>query len=270
MRPPASSAEPLLLAVETATSVSSVAVLEGLALLAEVTLPRERADAEALLPAVERALARAGKREAEIEAFAISIGPGTFTGLRVGLATVKGLAFGSQRPVVPVSTLAALACGAAATRESVAALLDARRGEVYAAVYPPRGSIAPDRGPWPVEPLLREGVYTPEELAERLPRPCVLVGEGAFLHAEELRRRLGATAQLASLDEGRARALHVGQLGVCCLARGLGLPAEQVVPRYLRRAEAEAQRTGQRCEDRPEAARGAILNPRPRPLISRS
>ncbi|UCE87015.1 MAG: tRNA (adenosine(37)-N6)-threonylcarbamoyltransferase complex dimerization subunit type 1 TsaB, partial [Deltaproteobacteria bacterium] len=102
---------PLLLAIETATDRSSVALLRGDALVAEVRAPRDRPAAASLLPALEAVLARAGCRAAELDAFAISIGPGSFTGLRVGLATVKGLAFGSGRPVVPVSTLAAIACG---------------------------------------------------------------------------------------------------------------------------------------------------------------
>ena len=244
----ASEAAPLLLAFETATARSSVALLRGETLVAEVAAEPGRPAAESLLPALQKVLARAGIREAEVAAFAISIGPGSFTGLRVGLATVKGLAFGSDRPVVAVSTLAGIASGAGVLDEPVAALLDARRGELYAAVYLPRGLGGSDGDGWEDAPLLDEGVYTLAELSERLPRPCALVGDGAIVHAEALRSHLGGAARLLPAEKGFARAFHVGRLAVRRLARGLALAAEEVVPRYLRRAEAEVKRTGLRFE----------------------
>ena len=105
--------------------------------------------AESLLPAVEDLLRAAGCELAAIEAFALSIGPGSFTGLRVGIATVKGLAFGTPRPVAPVSTLAALAVGAGRADVPVVPMLDARRGEVYAAAYAGGGTLA--------RPIVAEG-----------------------------------------------------------------------------------------------------------------
>jgi tRNA threonylcarbamoyladenosine biosynthesis protein TsaB len=244
----ATDAAPLLLAFETATTRSGVALLRGATLVAEVAAEPDRPAAETLLPVLEAVLARAGASESEVAAFAISIGPGSFTGLRVGLATVKGLAFGSGRPVVPVSTLAAIAAGAGVLDEPVAALLDARRGELYAAVYLPRGQDGSDRDGWEDSPLLDEGVYTVAELCERLPRPCALVGDGAVVHADALRSQLGRAARLLPEERGFARASHVGRLAVRRLARGLGLAAEEVIPRYLRRAEAEVNRTGLRFE----------------------
>jgi tRNA threonylcarbamoyladenosine biosynthesis protein TsaB len=94
----------LLLAVESATSVPGVAVLRGEELLVELAQPGDQHHAETLLPLVDRALAQSGLELDEIEAFGVSIGPGSFTSLRIGLATVKGLVFGTSRPAVPVST----------------------------------------------------------------------------------------------------------------------------------------------------------------------
>lgn len=247
------------------------------ALRSEAAAAPGRPHAETLLPALEAALSLAGVRPEEIEAFAVSIGPGSFTGLRVGLATVKGLAFGTGRPVAPVSTLAATACAAAGWPDPVAALLDARRGEVYAAAYGPPlgGGKAPgtrDAGaavPWEASTglerpvLIREGVYTPEEIAERLPRPCLLVGDGAGLHAGTLRKRLGRSARLLPGEAGRPRALHIGILGARMLAAGRGVAAEDVVPRYVRRAEAEVRRTGRRVEGPPDPPQGAPAPPAP-------
>ena len=120
----------------------------------------------------------------------------------------------------------------------MAALLDARRGEVYAAAYLPGGRDGSDGDGWEDSPLLDEAVYTVAELCERLPRPCVLVGDGAVVHADALRSQLGRAARLLPAERLAARRL----------ARGLGLAAEEVVPRYLRRAEAEVNRTGLRFE----------------------
>jgi len=227
----------LLLAFETATRSASIALLAEGECLVEEQLPRDRGAAEVLLPAVDAVLNRAGVRLDAVEAFAVSIGPGSFSGLRVGLATVKGLAFGTPRPVVAVPTLAALARRVPDARDPVLALLDARRGELYAAAYDP--------GDW--EPLggLAEGVYTPEQLCERIRPPCVLVGEIGV--AEQVRERLGEGVRL---QPDRPSARCVAELGAELLARGEGVDAARLVPNYVRRADAEVKQTGLRFEGR--------------------
>jgi tRNA threonylcarbamoyladenosine biosynthesis protein TsaB len=232
--------KPLLLAIETATSIASAALLRGDEAVAELRGEAGQAAAESLLPAIDRMLREHGAAAREIAAFAVSIGPGSFTGLRVGLATLKGLAFGGDALVARVPTLAALACTAPRRDRPVAALLDARRGEAYAAVYD-----LGDDGPLP---RVEEGVYGLEALAARIPPDCVLVGEGALLFGPELRERCGAGLEIAA---GEASAAAVGRLGARLLARGEGVSAAEVVPRYVRRAEAEVKRTGEAFEPRP-------------------
>jgi tRNA threonylcarbamoyladenosine biosynthesis protein TsaB len=232
--------DPLILALETATTFASVALLRRGALLAELTSTGSRPHSERLLPGVDRVLAAAGVTLAEVGAFAVSIGPGSFTGLRVGVATVKGLAFGDERPVVPVPTLAALAASAAASAEPVLSCLDARRGEVYAAAWGPGAAAR--------EPLLAEGVFTPEALARAAPRPCTLVGcPGEEAVLESVRAALGPEARLA--EPAPPRAYFVGRLALLLLARGAAVAASRLAPRYLRRAEAEARRTGEAIEE---------------------
>jgi tRNA threonylcarbamoyladenosine biosynthesis protein TsaB len=202
-----------------------------------------RPHSERLLPALDRLLERAGVASDAIGLVAVSIGPGSFTGLRVGLATVKGLCLGAERPVAPVPTLAALAHAAVDAPGPVAALLDARRGEVYAAVY----ADAADPG----EPTLTESVYRPEALGRALPEGCTVVaGEGAL----EAARKACAAAPGARLwreAEIPLDARPVGRLGVRRWRRGGAASAAALVPRYLRRAEAEARRTGEPLEGAP-------------------
>jgi len=232
--------QPLLLAIETATRDTSVALLRGDELIAEACETEGAAAAETLLPAIDRLLRENEVTAADIDAFAVSIGPGSFTGLRVGLATLKGLAFGSDRPVARVPTLTALAWVSPRRDLPVAALLDARRGEMYAAVYD-----LDDRGP---RGRLDEGVYAPHELIPHLPPECILVGEGASVFGSEIQDQLGAGVVVAG---GLVSAAAVGWVGARMLARGEGVSATELVPRYVRRAEAEVQRTGERFEPVP-------------------
>ncbi|HXK26563.1 MAG TPA: tRNA (adenosine(37)-N6)-threonylcarbamoyltransferase complex dimerization subunit type 1 TsaB [Myxococcota bacterium] len=227
-------AAPLLLAIESAVR-PGVALLRG----DDACARRECAHpaAQTLLPAIADLLAEAGVALADVEAFAISIGPGSFTGLRVGLATLKGLAFGSGLPAVAVPTLAALAADAPPGEGAVVAALDARRGEVYAAAFDPKAGHALA---W-----LPEGVYRAAALADALPLPCRVVGEGAAIAAGALRAR-GAGVLLH--PECAPHAEAVGRLAQRMLARGEGVDPASLVPRYVRRAEAEVRRTGERVE----------------------
>ena len=192
---------------------------------------------------VDRVLARADLPVARVDGFAVSIGPGSFTSLRVGLATVKGLAFGSDARVAAVSTLAALAWEAGGqTGAEVAAALDARRGEIYGGVFrcKPAGEMAS------VETIAAEGLFSPEAFALALPERCLAAGSGAELYAETLAAVAGGPIDLQPGIGPSARA--VGELGRAMLARGEGVSAAELAPRYLRRPEAEEKRLGGEAE----------------------
>jgi tRNA threonylcarbamoyladenosine biosynthesis protein TsaB len=235
--------DPLLLAIESATQVMSVALLEGEALRAEISSVDERVHSERLLPAIDQLLQLAQCSLADLDGFAVSIGPGSFTGLRIGLATVKGLVPGAHREIAAVPTLAALTLSAAGAPGPVAAVLDARREEVYAACFERPGEIGAARFP--------DAVFTADELAAALPRPCTLVvgEESAEPVARAAAARVGTGIAVVPARLGRARAFHVGLLGSRLLAAGAGQRAEDLVPRYVRRAEAEVRRTGARFEE---------------------
>ena len=127
-------------------------------------------------------------------------------------------------------------------------MLDARRGEVYAAAY---------AGGSRHETILEAGVYTPDELCGRLVTPCILVGEAVALCGEAIRAELGDGVALLPPPQGDPRARHVGALGAEMLARGDTLDAAALAPHYLRRAEAEVKRVGERFEPAPGSSRRA-------------
>jgi tRNA threonylcarbamoyladenosine biosynthesis protein TsaB len=157
---------------------------------------------------------------------------------------VKGLAFGSDRLVAPVPTLAALALRAVPTPGPIVALLDARRGEVYAAAYDGNLGGAARFGP---------AVLRPEALADAIATldaraPCTVIGEGVPVVADLLQARFGDAVRFVSASAGRPDPVAVGRLAARLLAAGAGIAAEALAPVYVRRAEAEVQRTGERFE----------------------
>jgi len=242
--------DPLCLALETATATASVALLRGEVVLETRSSPDGQHHSETLLPMIDALLASGGHRLDDVELFAVSIGPGAFTSLRIGLATLKGLAFGSHRPAVAVSTLAALALTAYRALPAPAGgllipLLDARRGEVYAAAYS-EADLAADLGA--LKPRLAESVYGADELARALPEGGCLVGEGAEVVAPALvRPETGEWRAWAEAPQ-TPDAVAVGLLGLAAAHTGAARPAADLVPRYVRRAEAEVTRTAERLE----------------------
>jgi len=241
---------PLCLAVETATATASVALLRGQAVVEVRRSEPGHHHSDTLLPMIDALLGAASCGLDAIGVFAVSIGPGGFTSLRIGLATLKGLAFGTDTPAVAVSSLEALALGArrASSGASEAVwvpVLDARRGEVYAAAYAD-SALRGDLGA--LAPVLPESVYDAAGLARALPGGGRLVGEGAEGVAAAL--DAGDAGPWSAPAEAPAvpDAVEVGLLGLAGLAAGRGAPVGELVPRYVRRAEAEVTRTAQRFE----------------------
>jgi tRNA threonylcarbamoyladenosine biosynthesis protein TsaB len=222
-----------LLGIDTSTPASAACVLRDDGTSFEVAPEPGRlgggpAHARELMPAIARVMEQAGLRFAELEAIAVGVGPGTFTGLRIGIATARGLASAAGLELRPVSSLAALAEG---MREEGGApallpLIDARRGELFAALYAPQGEQI-----WP--PF----VAAPDRLAERVREAGVsarAAGDGSI----RFRRVLEAAGIVVDTDESRShvvRALHV-----CRLAQVVpGEPPEAVLPEYLRAPDAK-------------------------------
>lgn len=247
---------PLCLAFETAARSASVALMRGAEVLDARRGPEGQHHSETLLPMTDAVLAAAGCALEDIEVFAVSIGPGAFTGLRIGLATVKGLAFGTDQPAVAVSSLAALALAAfradpGPEGEIFVPALDALRGEVYAAAYA-REALGGDLRE--IQPSLAESVYSAADLAQALPRGGRLVGEGAGVVAPHLTSQEASGWRSETGTPSVPDAVSVGLLGVAGLAAGRARPVADLVPRYVRRAEAEVVRTAKRLEAEPEGA----------------
>jgi len=219
-----------VLTIETSTPTEDVAVVEAGAVLAERRLAAGRGHAEELVIAIAEALRDAGTELRALGAIGVSIGPGRFTGLRVGLSTAKGLSAVSGVPVRPVPTLEALARSAGGRGTLVAPALDARRGEVYGALFR-LGERCPFR-------LLEDRAEPPDVFAARVREaaagePVTLVGTGAVAYRGELGSALGVVASFPD-----AAVLSPSALAIAAMveeAAAAPAPAlDTIEPVYLR------------------------------------
>lgn len=222
-----------ILAIDTASSVSSVAVASEGKLQAEVTVEAGRTHSETLLSHIEGALSFAGVERSALTGVAVSIGPGSFTGLRIGLATAKAIAYGLGIPLVGVSTLAALALAVPVPDVHTLVLMDAQKGNAYAGLYEWRDGSLHEVRPVRVAPLA-------EAIAEAADRgkPVLLTGELAVKKRERL-ENLPDNVTLAPAHLLTARASHVAWLGIARLAAGECDDLMTLEPFYIRRSEAE-------------------------------
>lgn len=213
-----------VLAVETSTLAGGVALLDGDGVVGESTLDIRVTHSERLMAAVDRLLADAGWTVRDIEGLAVAVGPGSFTGLRIGISAVKGLALALAVPIAAVPTLDAMAASLPFAALPVCPVLDARKREVYACLY--RWDGARMRREWDYAAL------TPEALAARLDQPVILLGDGARL----VRSPHARLAPPPSLTPSPA---WVGYLGIERLSTGEVVEAAALAPIYLRPSEAE-------------------------------
>ncbi len=222
----------ITLAIDTATKTAGVALLGDERILAEYFFDLPVNHSETVLPAVQRGLELAGMGIADVGLIALTVGPGSFTGLRIGASTVKGLALATGTPAVGVSTLEALAYNAVGFHGVICPLLDARKGEVYAGLYRADGEGFP-------EAVMEERVATPAEILPHVQGDALFLGDGLAAAAGLIALRPGDITHFLPPNLQTIRASSVALLGRRKRQRGETLDLTTFVPRYLRRSEAE-------------------------------
>jgi tRNA threonylcarbamoyladenosine biosynthesis protein TsaB len=219
-----------LLAVDTSTRSCSAAVMVDGRLAVELCTVSGRTHTAHLLAMIREALVRSGTSPGALDGFAVTVGPGSFTGLRIGISTVKGLAFACGKPCIGISSLEALAaaCLPGGDEGTICSLMDARKGQLYAGVF--RRTAAG------VALISEERVVSPEEACDTDEVPELFVGDGAVMHADLIRSRYGKQARIASAELSYPKASTVGRIAV---ARWMEPRTAPLRPRYLRRSDAE-------------------------------
>ena len=223
-----------ILAVDTATRSCSVAIVDDGMACAELTTVNSQTHTKHLMPMIDTVCDMSGLKIADMDGFAVTIGPGSFTGLRIGISTVKGLAWSLNKPVVGISSLDALAWQCIPAPYPVCTMLDARKQEVYYCRYRFQdGKLKKDRS---------EQVIAPAEAINDIREPCLFIGNGANLYKEEIQEKLGELAHFAGGNQDIIRASSVAGLSFKRFVDHQTDDVASLVPRYIRKSDAELYR----------------------------
>jgi tRNA threonylcarbamoyladenosine biosynthesis protein TsaB len=222
-----------VLAIDTSTMLGGVAVMDDLSgLIVEIRLNVKSTYSEKLMTTVDYVLKKSGYKLSDIDFFAVSTGPGSFTGLRIGLSTVKGFAYATGKPIVSVPTLEALAYNFPFCLYPVCTLLDARKKEVYAALFK-----------WEDEGFIRlinEDSIRIDRFLEKLSvEKTVFTGDGAILYRDKILSILDKRAIFALPDKMVPSPAHVASIGMKKALNGEFSEPISLIPSYIRRSEAE-------------------------------
>jgi tRNA threonylcarbamoyladenosine biosynthesis protein TsaB len=221
-----------ILAIETATVAGSVAIIDDAAgLVGEVRIDVRVVHAERLMPSIEWLLKASGVLIGEIDAYAVSIGPGSFTGLRIGLSTVKGFSYATGKPIVPVPTLDAFARTLPFCSYMICPMFDARKNEVYAALYKWDGNDC--------KKIMPETAINPADLFKKINGPTVFMGEGARIYRGLIEEALKDNAVFAPASRMSPSASTVAEMALEKLKQGIFPDPVSLVPFYIRKSEAE-------------------------------
>jgi tRNA threonylcarbamoyladenosine biosynthesis protein TsaB len=223
-----------ILSIETSTMLGGIAIMDEQAgLVAETKLNVKTTHSERLMTAVDNTLQQSELSLNDIDVFAVAIGPGSFTGLRIGLSTAKGLSYSTGKPLVTVPTLDAFAWNFSYSMHPVCLMLDARRSEVYAAVY-----RWEENG---FRTVLEAISVRPEKLLDKLEGKILFAGEGALLYKERIAGIMKDRAVFAGADKMIPSPANVAVLGLERAVRDEYAPAAETVPLYIRKSEAEVK-----------------------------
>lgn len=225
-----------VLAIETSTLTGSIAALEADRVLCELTLHVEETHSAQLMPAIDYVLKTVRWTPNQLDGLGIAVGPGSFTGLRIGLATVKGLATALSKPVAGIPTLEAMAWSFAHCRHLLCPLIDARMKEVYAAWFRPE-----DSG---IARISKEVVISVEDLLKPVAETTLFFGSGAQRYRKEIAEIMGTRARFAVPEMYGARASIVGYLAKEKLLRAETADVDSLEPLYLRKSQAETSSAG--------------------------
>lgn len=220
-----------VLGVDTSTMTAGIGIVEGDEILVEVKFSIKITYSEILLSCIDQALKNIGLKIEDIDGLAISIGPGSFTGLRIGLSTLKGLCLATGKPLASVPSLDALACLSLYCQYPMVTMLDAKKNQVYAAIYETKNGE--------LKRLTDYLVLDVEDLVKRISQRTLFVGPGAKFYQKVLIEFLGETAHFSLGEQSLPSGATVALLGSKKLISGQVEDIANLEPLYLRKSEAE-------------------------------
>lgn len=238
-----------VLAIDSSGLTATVAVVEETQTVAEYTINYKKTHSQTLLPMIDEVVKMTELDLGTIDAIAVAGGPGSFTGLRIGSATAKGLGLALNKPLIHVPTVDGLAYNVFGCEDIICPIMDARRNQVYTGIYTFSKKAGEKEGRNLVEPVFQvikmQMAVSIEELAERLNRyrrPVVFLGDGVPVYENVLAEKLTVPYSFAPAYMNRQRAAVVGTLGIQYYKSGKFETAEEHRPDYLRVSQAERER----------------------------
>ena len=226
-----------ILAFDSSGMTATVAYLQDEVLVCEYTVNYKKTHSQTLLPMLDEIVQTLGLDLETIDAIAVSKGPGSFTGLRIGSATVKGLALALNKPVIPVSTLDALAFNLCGHQGLVCPIMDASRHQVYTGIYRFEGLDLKTIG----EPSAM-GIEELIGVLDKIGEPTVFLGDGVPVYRDNIDCAMQTAHTFAPPHLAMQRAGSVASLGAVLASQGVMQTADEHVPEYLRVSQAERER----------------------------
>lgn len=225
----------LVLSVDSSSSTATCALVNDKGIVGEINLNNKKEHSVLLMDLIDRLLKDYNYKVSDLDGFVISQGPGSFTGLRIGMATIKGLAFGSKKPCVCISSLEGLAYNAVTFNGIICPIVDALRNNVYTSLYKSENNS--------LASLINEDCLSLEELVAILKEknePIIFLGDGVNKHKEYLKEHL-PNCTFAPNHLNYPRAASIGELGVKLMQDGIVHDLNTSAPIYLRKSQAERE-----------------------------
>lgn len=223
-----------ILALDTSTLMATCAIIDGDILLGEYSLNQDMSHSEKLVPMIKEILESLNLKIEDIDLYGVSTGPGSFTGLRIGLATIRGFAHLFDKPLVGVPTLEALGFNLP-YNEIIVPMIDARRDRVYTGIY----SFVDDR----ITTIMEPDVLEIDELLKILEKyeKVVVNGDGSTLYKERIKDALKDRVKFATIGSNSCKASSVGELALIKYEEGQRDDYYTLIPDYLRPSQAERE-----------------------------
>ncbi|MBF0225014.1 MAG: tRNA (adenosine(37)-N6)-threonylcarbamoyltransferase complex dimerization subunit type 1 TsaB [Desulfobacterales bacterium] len=223
-----------ILGIDTSTNSCSVAVLNQNDTLSEINIDNNLTHSKYLMDAIDSALRFSGLNFNELDGFAITVGPGSFTGLRIGLSTIKGLSVASAKPIVGVSSLDSMAYPLPFIPTLIVPLIDARKGEVYYSKYKFINGV--------IHKEMNDMLDSPEKAIAGIKESCLFIGNGSDLYKSLILNKFGKFAFFLPDFYNKIRASVVARIGLEKIKNSGFDDSNLIIPKYIRKSDVELKK----------------------------
>ena len=236
-----------ILGIDSSGMVASVAIVQDDVIIAEYTMNHKKTHSETLLPMIDEIVKTSETKLEELDAIAIAAGPGSFTGLRIGAATAKGLAMAVDKPIISIKTCEGLAFNMWGAEGLICPIIDARRNQVYTGLYRVKGNVEVilEQQPMDIHELIEyiNDYSKQREASEGGPAERVtFLGDGVAIYKDVIWKEIDIPCQMAPAIMNRQRGASIASYGELLYKEGKYINADDFAPEYLRKSQAERVR----------------------------